>query len=215
MAPSILSADFLHLQDDLEKAGEAKYIHFDVMDGLFVPSISFGLPVLKAVRKATTAVMDVHLMIQDPIRYVKAFKEAGADILTVHVEACKDVEGTLNEIKNEGMKVGLSLCPETDLDAIKPYLALIDMLLIMSVHPGFGGQAYIPESTAKIKEAREMIAETHKETYLEVDGGIYQSNVREILEAGANVIVAGTAVFKGDIAGNIRAFHEIMASMKH
>ena len=154
LAPSILSADFKILGEQLkltEEAG-AEYIHFDVMDGMFVPSISFGMPVLKSIHNATDQVMDAHLMVQEPIRYVEAFKEAGADIVTIHLEACEDVNATIEKIRECGMKVGLSICPETPVSKVENLLKDIDMLLIMSVHPGFGGQKFIPESLDKIRE---------------------------------------------------------------
>ena len=185
LAPSILSADFKVLGEQMKLTEDngAKYLHFDVMDGMFVPSISFGMPVLKSIHNATEQVMDAHLMVQEPIRYVEAFKEAGADIVTIHLEACEDVNATI---------------------------AKIDMLLIMSVHPGFGGQKFIPESLDKIREARKMITDQGLFVDIQVDGGIYQTNVKEVLDAGANIIVAGSAVFKGDPAENTKAMMEIL-----
>ena len=212
LAPSILSADFKKLGEQMKETEEngAAYLHFDVMDGMFVPSISFGMPVLKSIHKATGQVMDVHLMVQDPIRYVEAFKEAGADILTVHLEACKDVKATIEKIRECGMKVGLSVCPETEAEKAEAFLPLIDMLLIMSVRPGFGGQKFIPESLDKIKKARQMAGCAGLALDIEVDGGIYHENVRDVLDAGANVIVAGSAVFKGNVAENTSRFMEIL-----
>lgn len=212
LAPSILSADFTKLGEQMKETEEngAAYLHFDVMDGMFVPSISFGMPVLKSIHKATGQVMDVHLMVQDPIRYVEAFKEAGADILTVHLEACKDVKATIEKIRECGMKVGLSVCPETEAEKAEAFLPLIDMLLIMSVRPGFGGQKFIPESLDKIKKARQMAGCAGLALDIEVDGGIYHENVRDVLDAGANVIVAGSAVFKGNVAENTSRFMEIL-----
>lgn len=214
LAPSILSADFKILGEQMKATEEngAKYLHFDVMDGMFVPSISFGMPVLKSICKATGQVMDAHLMVQEPIRYVEAFKEAGADIVTVHLEACEDVGATLDKIHACGMKAGLSICPETDAAQIEPYLSNVEMALIMSVHPGFGGQKFIPESLEKIRTVREMIAARGLDTDIQVDGGIYLTNVREVLDAGANIIVAGSAVFKGDPGENTREFMEILKS---
>lgn len=212
LAPSILSADFTKLGEQMKETEEngAAYLHFDVMDGMFVPSISFGMPVLKSIHKATGQVMDVHLMVQDPIRYVEAFKEAGADILTVHLEACKDVKATIEKIRECGMKVGLSVCPETEAEKAEAFLPLIDMLLIMSVRPGFGGQKFIPESLDKIKKARQIAGCAGLALDIEVDGGIYHENVRDVLDAGANVIVAGSAVFKGNVAENTSRFMEIL-----
>ena len=214
LAPSILAADFKTLGEEMKKTEEngAKYIHFDVMDGLFVPSISFGMPVLASIQNATIQVMDAHLMIQEPIRYIEAFQKAGADMITVHLEACEDVKSTLAKIRDCGMKVGLSICPETPAEAVKPYLENVDMILVMSVHPGFGGQKFIPESLDKIRMVREMIREKDLSVDIQVDGGIYLSNVREVLDAGANVIVAGSAVFKGDAAQNTKEFMEILKS---
>ena len=212
IAPSILSADFTQLGKDIKETeeGGAAYLHFDVMDGMFVPNISFGIPVMKSIRKATHQVMDAHLMVQEPIRYVEAFKEAGADIVTIHLEACEDVNATIAKIRECGMKVGLSICPETPVSKVEDLLKDIDMLLIMSVHPGFGGQKFIPESLDKIREARKMIMDQGLFVDIQVDGGIYQTNVKEVLDAGANIIVAGSAVFKGDPAENTKAMMEIL-----
>ena len=214
LSPSILSADFKALGGQMKATEEngARYLHFDVMDGMFVPSISFGMPVLKSIHDATGQVMDAHLMVQEPIRYVEAFKEAGAHIVTVHLEACEDVGATLGKIHDCGMKAGLSICPETPVSAVEPFLPQIEMLLIMSVHPGFGGQKFIPESLDKIREARKRIREGGYNIDIQVDGGIYLTNVREVLDAGANIIVAGSAVFKGDPGENTKAFMEILRS---
>lgn len=212
LAPSILAADFKELGQEMKKTADngAKYLHFDVMDGMFVPSISFGMPVLASIHDATDQVMDAHLMVQEPIRYVEAFQKAGADLITVHLEACEDVSATLSAIKECGMKVGLSICPETDEKELIPYLDEVDMILIMSVHPGFGGQKFIPESLDKIREVRAMLNEKNLEIDIQVDGGIYVENVREVLDAGANVIVAGSAVFRGDAGENTAKFMEIL-----
>lgn len=212
LAPSILSADFniLGSQMKLTEENGAEYLHFDVMDGMFVPSISFGIPVLKSIHATTGQVMDVHLMIQEPIRYVEAFKEAGADILTVHLEACEDIRASIGRIRKCGMKAGLSICPETDIKEIEAFLGEIDMLLIMSVHPGFGGQKFIPQSLERIRIAREMAERQRLNLDIQVDGGISHSNVREVLEAGVNIVVAGSAVFGGDPAENTRKFMEIL-----
>ena len=214
LSPSILSADFKVLGEQMKATEEigATYLHFDVMDGMFVPSISFGMPVLKSIHDATGQVMDAHLMVQEPIRYVEAFKEAGAHIVTVHLEACEDVGATLGKIHDCGMKAGLSICPETPVSAVEPFLPQIEMLLIMSVHPGFGGQKFIPESLDKIREARQKIQAGGYNIDIQVDGGIYLTNVREVLDAGANIIVAGSAVFKGDPGENTKAFMEILRS---
>lgn len=211
LAPSILSADFAHLGNDIktiDNAG-ADYIHIDVMDGKFVPSISFGMPVMKAIRKYTDKVFDVHLMIEEPGRYINEFKEAGADIITVHAEACCHLNRTLQAIKNAGCKTGVALNPATPLSVLDYVLEYTDMVLIMSVNPGFGGQSYIPNSTEKIEQIRDIINKRGLDTDIEVDGGINQSNVTEVIDAGANVIVAGSAVFNGDAQKNVEAFKEI------
>lgn len=214
LAPSLLSADFKCLAQQMKMTEEngAEYLHFDVMDGMFVPSISFGMPVLKSIQGATGQTMDVHLMVQEPIRYIEAFADAGADIITVHLEACSDVEKTLRKIRECGKKAGLSICPQTEAGELLPYLELTDMILVMSVQPGFGGQKFIPESLDKIREVRAMLNEKNLETDIQVDGGIYVENVREVLDAGANVIVAGSAVFRGDAGENTAKFMEILKS---
>lgn len=214
LAPSILAADFNNLGEEMKKTERngAQYIHFDVMDGMFVPSISFGMPVLKSIHDTTEQIMDAHLMVQEPIRYIEAFKEAGADIVTIHLEACENVEETIAKIRECGMKVGLSICPETSEKEVEHLLSKIDMLLVMSVHPGFGGQKFIPESLDKIRAIRKMIEEQELNVDIQVDGGIYLTNVREVLDAGANIIVAGSAVFKGEAAQNTKEFMEILKS---
>ena len=214
LSPSILAADFKVLGQEMKKTEEngAAYIHFDVMDGMFVPSISFGMPVLASIHDATEQFMDAHLMVQEPIRYVEAFQKAGADYVTVHLEACEDVKTTLDKIHACGMKAGLAVNPETDVKELVPYLEDVEMILIMSVHPGFGGQKFIPESLDKIRGVRAMLNEKNLETDIQVDGGIYVENVREVLDAGANVIVAGSAVFRGDAGENTAKFMEILKS---
>ena len=214
LSPSILAADFKVLGQEMKKTEEngAAYIHFDVMDGMFVPSISFGMPVLASIHDATEQFMDAHLMVQEPIRHVEAFQKAGADYVTVHLEACEDVKTTLDKIHACGMKAGLAVNPETDVKELVPYLEDVEMILIMSVHPGFGGQKFIPESLDKIREVRAMLNEKNLETDIQVDGGIYVENVREVLDAGANVIVAGSAVFRGDAGENTAKFMEILKS---
>ena len=209
LSPSILSADFKKLGEELEtidKAG-AEYVHVDVMDGLFVKSISFGMPVIKSARSATDKVFDVHLMIEEPIRYIEDFVKAGADIITVHVEACKDVVATLEKIKECGVKAAI-----TPVSAIEPYLDKVDMVLVMSVNPGFGGQKFIPESLDKVKEIRNLLDAKGLDTDIEIDGGVNAGNLASVLEAGANVIVAGSAIFSGDVADNVKKFKEIMGA---
>lgn len=212
LAPSILSADFKVLGDQIRQTEEAGagYIHFDVMDGIFVPSISFGMPVLSSIRGLTGQVMDVHLMVTEPVRYVKQFAECGADIITVHFEACEDLGATLEAIHACGVKAGISIKPGTPVEALGPYLEQAEMFLIMSVEPGFGGQAFIPESLERIRTLRDMLEEKGIEKDIEVDGGIYHSNVAEVLKAGANVIVSGSGVYKGDIRENTTGFMEIL-----
>ena len=212
LSPSILSADFYKLGEDICQTEEngAEYLHFDVMDGVFVPSISFGMPVLASIKPSVKQVMDTHLMITEPIRYVEAFAKAGADILTIHYEACEDVRATLEKIRECGMKTGLSISPDTPVEVLREFLGEVDMFLIMTVHPGFGGQKLIPETLDKVRELRGMLKERGLETDIQVDGGIYASNIKDALDAGANVIVAGSAVFKGNPGENTKELMEIL-----
>lgn len=212
LAPSMLAADFKELGKELRTIEEngAEYLHFDVMDGIFVPNISFGVPVLASIKPETELFCDVHLMITEPIRYVEAFKKAGADLLTVHLEACEGVEATLKKIREHGMKVGLSICPDTPVSALEPYLDQVDMILIMSVHPGFGGQSFIENSIDKIRTLREKIEQRNLQTDIQVDGGIGMDNVERVIEAGANIIVAGSSVFRGDVAKQTKKMTEII-----
>lgn len=214
LAPSILSADFNILGQQIketEKAG-AEYLHFDVMDGIFVPSISFGLPVLKSIRKASNQVYDVHLMIEEPIRYVEQFAESGADIITFHIEAASDPREVIDKIHSLNKKVGIAIKPKTPVEAVKPYLEHVDMVLVMTVEPGFGGQKYMSECTDKIAEVRGLIKEAGLPVDLEIDGGVTLENVRVPIDAGANVIVAGSAVFNGDISENVKGLLDKMRS---
>ncbi|MBR0515453.1 MAG: ribulose-phosphate 3-epimerase [Eubacterium sp.] len=213
LAPSMLSIDFGNIERDIRHCVNAKadYIHVDVMDGLFVPNISFGPPVIKYVKKAAENVpLDVHLMIEAPERYIDEFKKAGADILTIHYESTKDVRKTVELIKAAGMKAGVAIKPKTPVSVLRELLPELDMALIMSVEPGFGGQSFIPESFDKIRELRAMIEEINPLCDLEVDGGIKEDNLKDVLDAGANVIVAGSAIFSNDIEANTEKFLKIM-----
>ena len=212
LSPSLLASDFSILGEQVKMLDEAgaQYVHIDVMDGMFVPSISFGMPVIKSIRDCSDRIFDVHLMIEEPGRYIDDLAEVGADLITVHAEACKHLDRTIEAIKEKGLLAGVALNPATPLSAIEWVLPKVDMVLIMSVNPGFGGQKFIPESLDKIREARKMITDQGLSVDIQVDGGIYQTNVKEVLDAGANIIVAGSAVFKGDPAENTKAMMEIL-----
>lgn len=196
IAPSLLSADFSDLKNEIKDISNADFVHLDVMDGQFVPNISFGAPVIKSIRKHSDLVFDVHLMIKNPLKYIEDFCKAGADIITFHVEADDDVDETISKIKEFGVKCGIVLSPDTDAEVVLPYVDKVDMILLMSVYPGFGGQKYISRITDKIKKVREYIG--NRNVDLEIDGGITKENVDEAINAGANVIVAGTSVFGKD-----------------
>ncbi len=212
LAPSILAADVTKLGDDINKTvrAGAKYVHIDVMDGSFVPALSYGQCVVSGLRKCTDAVFDVHLMVVEPMRYIEEFKSIGADIITVHYEACKDLDATLNKIREVGCKVGLSIKPATDVSVIIPYLSKVDMILIMSVEPGLGGQKYIDASTQRIVETRKIVDDSGLSIDIEVDGGVCLENLKMILDAGANVIVSGSSIYRGDIEKNTSEFMSIM-----
>ena len=207
LSPSILAADFANLGKQLkeiEQAG-ASYVHIDVMDGLFVPSISFGMPLIRSIRKVSGLTFDVHLMIEEPVRYVRDFRDCGADIITVHYEACKDIAATLKEIRDTGARAGLSIRPGTSVDVVKELLPLCDMVLLMSVEPGFGGQKFMEVSYERAEMLHRMILDSGYPVDLQIDGGITLDNVSSVLDAGVNVIVAGSAVFK-DPYNNTKEF---------
>lgn len=208
LSSSILAADFANLGNDIKESVSAgsDYIHVDVMDGSFVPSISFGMPVIKSIRKVTDAVFDVHLMIEEPIRYIDEFAKCGADIITVHYEACTDVKATVDAIHKAGLKAGVAVKPATDVSVLFPLLKDLEMVLVMTVEPGFGGQEYMDSTTGKITAVRNEINRLGVPVDVEIDGGVTRENIDYILNAGANVIVAGSAVFKGNISNNVKYF---------
>ena len=210
LSPSLLSADFTDLKSEIEVLDKngVKYLHLDVMDGMFVPNISFGPMIIKQLRPLTNMIFDVHLMIEDPDRYVQNFKDAGADILTVHYEACKHLHRTVSYIKSLGMKAGVSLNPATNIDVLDYVLEDLDLVLIMSVNPGFGGQSFIPSTIDKIKNLKAKIRERNLNVIVEVDGGVKTINVKDVIEAGADLIVSGSDVF-ADKENRIRAYKEI------
>lgn len=198
IAPSLLASNFLQLEKEaaMLNASEAEYFHLDVMDGVFVPNISFGLPVIEQIRKVTTKICDVHLMIVSPEKYIGAFKNAGADILTVHIEACPHLHSTLQQIKAAGMKAGVALNPHTPVDTLKDIIKDIDLVCIMSVNPGFGGQKFIEHTFEKVKALKALILANNAPTLIEIDGGVTEHNASALVAAGADVLVAGTTVFK-------------------
>lgn len=213
LSPSILSADFTRLGEqvqELEQAG-CRWLHIDVMDGMFVPSITYGMPVIKSLRKITNLFFDVHLMIQEPERYIQDFKDSGADMLTVHAEATIHLDRTLEAIHQAGMKAGVALNPSTPLETIRYVLEKADMVLIMTVNPGFGGQSYIPYCTEKVRELRQWIDQRGLTTDIQVDGGICDETLGEVLDAGANIVVAGSYVFQENPAERVREILEKMS----
>lgn len=206
IAPSILAADFANLGSNIKTVEQAgiKYLHIDVMDGRFVPSISFGMPLITSIRKMTDMIFDVHLMIEEPERYIEEFARCGADIITVHAESCKHLDRVISQIKECGCKPAVALNPATSLDVLDYVLDELFMVLIMSVNPGFGGQKYIPYSTGKIQALKQRITERKLSVLIEVDGGVNASNVTEVMEAGTDIAVMGSAVFGGDILENLK-----------
>lgn len=210
LAPSILAADFWKLGEqirEVEKAG-VKYLHIDVMDGFFVPAISYGMPILASIREKTSLFFDVHLMIEKPERYMETFAELGADLLNFHLEATQDAEAVIRQIRRTGKKVGITIKPGTPVSALLPYLEMVDMVLVMTVEPGFGGQVWMPECLDKVKEVRRIVTERNLATDIEVDGGINFDNIHSAVAAGANIVVSGTSVFKNDIGVNVEKLME-------
>lgn len=215
LAPSILSADFNRLGEQIQRVEKAacRWLHIDIMDGMFVPSISFGMPVVKSIRKESSLYFDVHMMVKDPERYVEEFQSCGADMITVHAEACRDLAATVKKIHETGADAGVAVNPDTPLSAVTDVMDQVEMILIMSVYPGFGGQKYIPESTERIRTLRRMLDEKGLEhVHIQVDGGINRATIDEVLAAGANIIVAGSAVFGSNIEQNVRELQEKISS---
>lgn len=216
LAPSILSADFTCLGEDVKKVtgAGAEYLHIDVMDGMYVPSISFGMPVIKSIRGVTDCVFDVHLMIEKPDRYLEEFVKCGADSITVHAEACTHLHRTVQAIKALGVKAGVALNPATPLNVLDYVLEELDMVLLMTVNPGLGGQKYIPAMTEKIRTLRQTAIEKGLQLDIQVDGGVNDATIRTVLEAGANICVAGSAVFNEDRVGSVKKYVSIMEEYK-
>ncbi len=215
LSPSVLSANFANLQNDLDqlKKTKVKYLHLDIMDGKFVPNISFGFPIIKAIRKDNDFIFDTHLMIEEPIRYIDQFKNSGADLITVHYEACSNLDETIEKIKSCGLKVGLSFKPKTDINNIIPYLEKIDLCLVMSVEPGFGGQSFIEDSIEKIQKLRSYIDENNLSCLIEVDGGIKDHNLKKVIDAGIDIVVSGSDIFshkENSIVEQVNKYYKII-----
>ena len=214
LSPSVLSADFSRLGEDVKAIAKTPWVHLDVMDGAFVPNISFGPDVIKSVRGLSGQIFDTHLMINEPVRYLKNFVDAGADSISVHVEACEDVKGTLSEIKSYGIMNSIAVNPETPIEEVYPYLDMVDVVLVMSVHPGFGGQSFIEDTYDKLRLLTDRLNSLglSDKVDVEVDGGVSLKNVDRVIEAGANIIVAGSGVYRGDIDENIRGFDKVFGA---
>lgn len=215
LSPSVLSANFANLQNDLDqlKKTKVKYLHLDIMDGKFVPNISFGFPIIKAIRKDNDFIFDTHLMIDEPIRYIDQFKKSGADLVTIHYEACSNLDQTIEKIKTCGLKVGLSFKPKTDINNIIPYLEKIDLCLVMSVEPGFGGQSFMEDSIGKIQKLRSYIDENNLSCLIEVDGGIKDYNLKKVIDAGVDVVVSGSDIFshkENSIVEQVNKYYDII-----
>lgn len=214
LSPSILSADFSRLGEQIRELDEAgaQYVHIDVMDGRFVPSISFGVPIIKSIRDYSERIFDVHLMIEEPERYIVDFVDAGADLITVHAESCVHLDRTIDSVKEKGILAGVALNPSTPLSVLDYLLPKVDMVLIMTVNPGYGGQKLIPYTVQKVRDLKEMVDKQGLKTDIEVDGGVNLFNVEELMDAGANIIVAGSAIFDGDLTENTSRFLNIIHS---
>ena len=215
LSPSVLSANFANLQNDLDqlKKTKVKYLHLDIMDGKFVPNISFGFPIIKAIRKDNDFIFDTHLMIEEPIRYIDQFENSGADLITVHYEACSNLDETIEKIKSCGLKVGLSFKPKTDINNIIPYLEKIDLCLVMSVEPGFGGQSFMEDSIGKIQKLRSYIDENNLSCLIEVDGGIKDYNLKKVIDAGIDIVVSGSDIFshkENSIVEQVNKYYDII-----
>ena len=211
LAPSLLGADFKHLEQEIktvEQAG-AGYLHLDVMDGAFVPSISFGMPVIASLRGCTDLIFDVHMMVDEPVRYVNDVRKAGADLICIHAEACRHLDSAISRIHETGAKAGIALNPATPVSVIDLILPRVDMVLLMSVNPGFGGQTFIPYTLEKVRQLKKRILELGLDTDSQVDGGVTLDNAKDLLEAGANILVAGSSVFRGDVGTNVKKFLKI------